>query len=679
MRTLTLELLRHGPSHNQLLSPLTPYLALCENHAPVTLNVPFEHNQFLHRLSALAYELNEKHRQFQLQDTGRELGRLLSAIPGLMAELGDPASAGRGLTHLRLVLSASELALLPFELVVAGNGFPGAGQPLLLQSESPICLTREVRRVRQERLQWTPEARILFICASPPGMPAVPVDSHLLALRDAIDPWVRYFDPANADDRRQEVGKHLTVLANASIRAIEEECSAGKYTHVHILAHGVAYQVGFDLRFGLALHSDSNPDAADIVSGDRLGTALRVMQQPDRDALVRPMVVTLASCNSGDVGSVVGVGGSIAHALQEAGVPLVLAGQFPLTFGGSVELVERMYSGLLWGVDPRDMLMDLRRRLHSQLPDNHDWAALTAYASLPSDFEEQLLQVQIQRAKLAVDAAMEYADAATRRVMPSRKRSKEPSHSPQPPQSSQAHDKVLATAQQKIVRAKERLRLVDASAPARFRRETLGLLASAEKRHAEVSFFWWSRKSSSPDAPRVDEETVRLLRNSQRYYRESFRTDTGIGWAVVQYLTLTLLLHEITDSAPPQQGGPLDLGRLWQLAETLSLNDLTASAERRGWALGNLIELSLLAMLMKLPLPAAQAPSWQDRAAAHVHDLLRIEFDNRFQIYSTRRQIVRFADWYAAMAPAFSPLAAAAVRLLALMPDESELLAIRLL
>ncbi|MCK7492769.1 MAG: hypothetical protein MZW92_15480 [Comamonadaceae bacterium] len=48
MRTTTLELLRHGPSHNQLLSPLTQYLALCENHAAVTVHLPFEHNQFLH-------------------------------------------------------------------------------------------------------------------------------------------------------------------------------------------------------------------------------------------------------------------------------------------------------------------------------------------------------------------------------------------------------------------------------------------------------------------------------------------------------------------------------------------------------------------------------------------------------------------------------------------------------
>src|SRR5215213_9429394 len=95
MRTITLELLRHGTAHNQLLSPLTPYLALCENHAAVTLHVPFEHNQFLYRLRSLTYKHGDmsrtsrnrdEARTFQLQDTARVLGELLSAIPGLTAE-----------------------------------------------------------------------------------------------------------------------------------------------------------------------------------------------------------------------------------------------------------------------------------------------------------------------------------------------------------------------------------------------------------------------------------------------------------------------------------------------------------------------------------------------------------------------------------------------------------------
>src|SRR6185436_13543700 len=138
MRTITLELLRHGPPHNQLLSPLTDYLALCENHSAVSWRVPFEHNQMLYRLRALSYQMGEEPREFQVVDTARVLGEVLGRIPGLTADLNrqDAADdARRGddcdrVTHLRLILSASELALLPFELATAPSGFPGAGQPL---------------------------------------------------------------------------------------------------------------------------------------------------------------------------------------------------------------------------------------------------------------------------------------------------------------------------------------------------------------------------------------------------------------------------------------------------------------------------------------------------------------------------------------------------------------------
>ena len=77
MRTITLELVRHGPAHNQLLSPLTQYLALCENHPAVTLQLPVKHNQMLYRLSALAYRMGKEPREFQLRDTAQLLKRAL--------------------------------------------------------------------------------------------------------------------------------------------------------------------------------------------------------------------------------------------------------------------------------------------------------------------------------------------------------------------------------------------------------------------------------------------------------------------------------------------------------------------------------------------------------------------------------------------------------------------------
>ena len=43
-------------------------------------------------------------------------------------------------------------------------------------------------------------------------------------------------------------------------------------------------------------------------------------------------------------------------ALHAAGVPMVVASQFPITTAASIQLVEVLYSGLLWCEDPRLLL-----------------------------------------------------------------------------------------------------------------------------------------------------------------------------------------------------------------------------------------------------------------------------------------------------------------------------------
>jgi hypothetical protein len=48
--------------------------------------------------------------------------------------------------------------------------------------------------VQEERLQWPERPKILFVAASPPGVGEIPLESHLLALRRALDPWVKYYD-----------------------------------------------------------------------------------------------------------------------------------------------------------------------------------------------------------------------------------------------------------------------------------------------------------------------------------------------------------------------------------------------------------------------------------------------------------------------------------------------------
>jgi hypothetical protein len=178
-----------------------------------------------------------------------------------------------------LIISASELALLPFELALSPNGLPGAGQHLLLQPQMPICLTREIRRVPGEQVRWPKTPKILFIAAAPREVGPIPLESHLLVLRKLIDPWVRYYDNGDAEKRRQRVEEHLYFLPGASIESIENACASGNYTHIHILAHGVEVKENYDTRFSLALHDARDPEKTEYISGARLATALRATQR----------------------------------------------------------------------------------------------------------------------------------------------------------------------------------------------------------------------------------------------------------------------------------------------------------------------------------------------------------------------------------------------------------------
>lgn len=679
MRTITLELLRHGPAHNQLLSPLTPYLALCENHAAVTLHIPFEHGQLLHRLSALDYQHGPEARAFQLGDTARVVGEVLGMIPGLTAESNKNDGEATGLTHLRLIISASELALLPWELALAPSGVPGSGQHLVLQPQVPLCLTREVRRVPGEQLQWPKKPRILFAAAAPPGVGPIPLESHLLALRRAIDPWVKYYREGDEAMRRERIDEHLVFLPDASIEAIEEKCATEAFTHVHILAHGVETRDNYDTRFFLALHDALDPQRADRISGARLATALRASQRPDARGLSCPAVVTLASCNSGNVGSVAGAGASIAHALHESGIPMVVAGQFPLSFGGSVRLVECLYEGMLWGTDPRPLLYDLRRRLFAQFPDTHDWASLSAYVSFPADFDKQLSELKISQAMGSIEAAMNHADEATRRAY-DKIRTKRTEDLNQLT-SAQEQKELLDTAKQKMEDAKQRLEKLLEYLPDD-RSEIHGLLASTEKRQAEILY-------SASKGPLIDtvaqerdsRESLELLRRARDHYWNSFLLDRTNSWAVVQYLSLTFVIERLRPA--PGAMAKFDHKRairperkpdvLWSLAHNLSLYDLQS---RKGkstvWAYSNLMELYLL-----LPLIPQPHPDWPDlheanrRALDHADSLVEIAGRDSFDVYSTRRQTVRYVQWFGEIAD-MTPVQPLANQIFERFPEEVE-------
>ena len=395
IQDVVLELVRPGPAHNQLLSPLTPYVALCGGDSPVSVHMPFEHQQLLTRIQRLRYELETgsgseaqiAQRQAELHEMGTELGDVLGDIPTLLAELSRVRCEGEQLTHLRLSFSASELGMVPFETAISPAGFPGSGSPLFLQSKTPVTVTREIRRGRPLALQWNQTPRILFVFASPPGLAPVPAEAHLRAIRKAITPWIKI--RTDLQQRIDEVKAHLTVLPDASLQEIRDECSREHYTHIHILAHGAPFTNAGDRNFGIALCCNSDKTKWEVIDGESLAIAL-TGKSAAGETQHTPSVVSLATCDSGNISSVLSPGGSIAHGLHSAGIPWVIASQFPLWMKASTFAVEELFVGLLSGEDPRSVLYNLRRRLRTDCPGTHDWASIVAYATLPSDFENQL-------------------------------------------------------------------------------------------------------------------------------------------------------------------------------------------------------------------------------------------------------------------------------------------------
>ena len=664
IRTVNLELLRHGPSHNQLLSPLTRYIGLCGNHSAATVTVPFEHEHFLGRLNSLRYQDSGMTRQIQLKDMASKMSEVFAEIRGLIAELCESQGPADALTHLQLVLSASELALLPFELAEAPEGFPGAGQPLSLQKQLPLAITRQVRRVSNERFAWPREPRILFIAAAPSAAGRIPLEGHLQMLRQVIDPWVHFYELGNSADRKAKLEDHLVVLLQASVASIQEICRHQSFTHVHILAHGVEIRDGVDEGFGLALHDSRDPAAIDKVDGQRLVSALRTFQPQSGDGLSTPAVVSLAACDSGQTGSVVGAGASIAHALHAAGVPLVVASQFPLTFDGSLVIVETLYRRLLEGDDPRHVLSDLRQQLRIQVPGSHDWGSLVAYAALPADLEHQLEEVRLRQATRSIEAAFDWIDAlivqaeelygATLGEKLSDPRHPDPKHpggvSGQELFFEDREIDKFEAGLRRLSRGKARLRrLLGASGDSSHAAEIWGRLASAEKRKAQLLY------RISDLLPKRQYKSYRkrskaALAEALDDYEQGFKSDRSSHWNLVQFLSLAMIL----DTRKSR------FADLWTFARVAAELDL--EHERRedvAWAHGSLIEIHMLSLALEAPAanavrPQAQAtsPGVAEATANAVHNaqaMVRIMGRDSFHTYSTRRQFERYLDWYFAM------------------------------
>lgn len=369
----------------------------------------------------------------------------------------------------------------------------------------------------------------------------------------------------------------------------------------------------------------------------------------------------MASCDSGHQGSVIGTGASVAHALHEAGIPLVIGSQFPLSYGASVRFVQTLYTGFLWGEDPRHLLVALRRSLHSEYPDTHDWASITAYAAFPPRFDKGLADAQIARAMAHIDVTLRFAGEAvweTSQQVNQQPIEKDEAAEPFETQSAPAPDggigfNMLSQARERVADAVTRLKGLTQRHPGEAAR-LHGFLASTEKRASEVCFLLSMdpRESELKHAATLRDEGWRALARARQYYWSAYSGNREDYWAVVQYLSLTFVLGVIGRAPQPLDEEWDDLPPLWWLAEVQSRQDQGAAGAKAIWAQANLLELHILApMLPEIASQLSKHRRLNDRdplrmkvqqLASGLQQMVGVD---SFELFSTYRQLHRYALW----------------------------------
>lgn len=618
LQEVSLEVVRPGPAHNRTLSPTTQYMALCGGDEPVTFSLDFEHADFLSRLESLryvtsdttgrTYEVNPRARAAQLRQLGNELGNIFSRMPNVSKQLSahlsnasaDPKS-GHTLVHFRMVLSGLELAIIPFEAATAPVGFVGQGDPLFVQEDLAVVPTREIRRSRplKTRLGDFNEPKVLLVAAAPEGL-TVPLDRHITALCAALGLWIN-----NLPGKRRE--DYLHVLENATIDDIEDACSRQQFSHVHILAHGDTYHHGSVERYGVALCDRKDRTHKHVVSGERLAQALSGRKALATDARL-PFWVTVATCDSGNTGSMMLPGGSIAYEMHRHGVPWVLASQLPLTKRGSVRLTSELYTRLLAGEDPRRALFETRRLMYVNAVDDHDWASLVVYASTPPDFDDEVALNFAQTTEVRVERRIEKMDS-------------------EPDYMTDAKTEALADVEELLdVWAN---RLPDGSSPVDRRVRTLcfGMRGSVFKRLA----------LQEPNQDRFEELLERAMAEYEKAEAIQDLNSELYMWVASQFIWTRAALRRKLASETVE------------LAVAMAERAIrVGDDETKVWALASSAELKLLqhnelASKDTAPPSTALTSALGDQFRERLQEIMQTDGRREFQVFSTRRQLERYS------------------------------------
>jgi hypothetical protein len=289
--------------------------------------------------------------------------------------------------------------------------------------------------------------------------------------------------------------------------------------------------------------------------------------------------------------------------LHVSGLPVVVASQLPLTVPGSTILVRRFYHDVMGGLDVRTALHGARVALYENREQaGHDWVSLVAYVELREGYADFLQEIRLKSQLVALENLRDRAEVAAAEGATA----------------AELTD-IRAALKQRIEHLQK---LSSETMGVAALDEARGLLGSAEKRLAELSFHHFKDEESQ-------RESRAALERARDWYRCAFEADPSRHWSGAQYLALDAVLTGKVDADD------------WKTAYRAAEVDRRRPNEY--WAQGSLAELALLDQFVQRGTDLS--------AEAYLIEMkARIAAMNEVPLYNpldaTRMQLRRYADWW---------------------------------
>jgi hypothetical protein len=257
------------------------------------------------------------------------------------------------------------LASLPWELLYRKE----TRDFLSLSHSTPVVRYLDIQRPYTP-LAIEPPLRILVVVSCPTGYQKLDLDKE----RELIEQsWA------------QHAAVEVEFTEKATIRALQDRLATRDVHVLHFMGHG-----DFDERSGQGvLLMEDSEGSGDLLDGHALGVLLH-------DARTLRLVV-LNACETARVTARQGLDpfAGIATALVLAGIPAVVAMQFPISDGAAITFAERFYPLLAKGRPVDYAMTEARKAIYVAEPGTLEWATPVLFMRSPQGVIFEVREAQV--------------------------------------------------------------------------------------------------------------------------------------------------------------------------------------------------------------------------------------------------------------------------------------------